>query len=120
MLIGEILRGIDNERDYRGVHWYDHTATSQVYTKFAPNTRSPDVVYPVWCPSNLNLPRQNLPCSPGGTDGSDHTAACRSRHAGGVQVVFGDGSAHFVANNVDLVVWQAYGSIANGETVPLP
>ncbi len=120
MVIGEILRGIDHERDYRGVHWYDHTATSQVYTKFAPNTRSPDVLYPFWCPSNLNLPRLGLPCSPGATDGSDNTAACRSRHQNGVQVAFGDGSAHFVRSNVDLVVWQAYGSIAGGETVAMP
>ena len=117
MVLGEILRGVGgNNRDYRGVHWYDHTATSQVYTKFSPNSRAPDVVYPVWCPPELNLPRRNLPCSKGSTSGSDHTAAARSRHLNGVQVVRGDGSTHFVQENLDLIVWQALGSIAGGES----
>jgi len=70
----------------------------------------------VWCPPELNLPRRNLPCAKGSTSGVDHTAAARSRHLNGVQVVRGDGSTHFVQENLDLIVWQALGSIAGGES----
>ena len=54
-----------------------------------------------------------MPC----TNGSPAHVAARSRHAGGVNVVFGDGSVHFVANSVDLATWQALGSINGGEVL---
>jgi hypothetical protein len=121
MLLGECLRGMrGNDREYRGVVWYDHTGTSQIFTKFSPNSTSPDVLYPVWCPAGMSEPGQNLPCVAGASSGSDNTAASRSRHAGGVQVVLGDGSAHFISETIDLVVWQAMGSIAGREVFTLP
>lgn len=121
MMLGECLRGIvGNDREYRGVHWYDHVGTSQIYTKFPPNSLSPDVLFPTWCPAVLNLPEQNLPCVPGASNGSDQTAASRSRHPGGVQVVLGDGSVHFVSDSIAIVIWQALGSIDGGEVASLP
>jgi hypothetical protein len=121
MLLGECLRGITgNDREYRGVFWYDHSGASQIFTKFSPNSTSPDVLFPTWCPAGLSQPGQNLPCTPGSTNGRDNTASSRSRHSGGVQVVLGDGSGHFISDNVDIVVWQAMGSIASGEVFTLP
>jgi prepilin-type N-terminal cleavage/methylation domain-containing protein len=121
MLSGECLRGIHgDDREYRGVHWYDHSAASQIYTKFSPNTTSPDVLYPVWCPPSVNMPAQNLPCVAGSSSGADNTAASRSRHPGGVHVVLGDASIHFVSDAIDIVVWQAAGSIASKEVEALP
>jgi prepilin-type processing-associated H-X9-DG protein len=41
----------------------------------------------------------------------------RSRHPGGVNVGFADGSVHFTSETVDLDTWRALGSI-NGNEVP--
>jgi prepilin-type N-terminal cleavage/methylation domain-containing protein/prepilin-type processing-associated H-X9-DG protein len=41
----------------------------------------------------------------------------RSMHPGGVNVLFADGSGHFIANSVDIGTWQALGSRNGGEAV---
>jgi prepilin-type N-terminal cleavage/methylation domain-containing protein/prepilin-type processing-associated H-X9-DG protein len=41
--------------------------------------------------------------------------AARSRHTGGVNVLLGDGSVHFVSNGVNLNVWRALSTRAGGE-----
>ncbi len=43
--------------------------------------------------------------------------AARSRHTGGVNVLMGDGSVHFVGNGVDMGVWRALATRAGGEVV---
>lgn len=116
MAIGECLRGVEDSFEYRGVYWYDHVGNSEIFTKFPPNSKNPDVLYPTWCPPQMNLPAQNLPCVPGSSSGLDNTASSRSRHPGGVQVGMADGSAQFISNNVDLAVWQSMGSINGDET----
>ena len=46
MAFGEMLTGIDVDNDARGVFWYDSGfGCSQIFTKFPPNTPSPDVRY---------------------------------------------------------------------------
>jgi prepilin-type N-terminal cleavage/methylation domain-containing protein/prepilin-type processing-associated H-X9-DG protein len=40
-----------------------------------------------------------------------------SRHSGGVNAAFCDGSVKFVKNSVSYLVWMAVGTIANGEVV---
>ncbi|MCH2113305.1 MAG: DUF1559 domain-containing protein [Pirellulales bacterium] len=121
MLVGECLTGVGgNDRDYRGVHWYDHSATSQIFTKYAPNSVNADVVYPIWCPPEANQPSLNLPCVGGSSNGKDQSASARSQHPSGVQVVLGDGSVHLITNSVDILAWQALGSIDAGDLVTLP
>ena len=41
----------------------------------------------------------------------------KSRHTGGAQMVLGDGSVHFVSENVDMLMYQRLGSKNDGETV---
>jgi prepilin-type N-terminal cleavage/methylation domain-containing protein len=43
-----------------------------------------------------------------------------SRHEGGVHVMMGDGSGHFLSENVDLGVWRAIGTRRSKEAVALP
>jgi prepilin-type processing-associated H-X9-DG protein len=43
--------------------------------------------------------------------------AARSYHTGGVSVGLADGSVRFTTDSVDLVVWRAVGTQANGEVV---
>lgn len=120
VLFAEILTGVNQDNDYRGVHWYDHVGTSQVFTKYQPNTPSPDVFISTWCTATTNLPNKNLPCVAGASDQRGDTAAARSRHSGGVQVALCDGSTRFIPDGVSLLTWQQIGSIAGREVVRVP
>jgi prepilin-type processing-associated H-X9-DG protein len=41
----------------------------------------------------------------------------RSRHAGGANVLLGDGSVRFIKSTVNVVSWQAVGTRRGGEVV---
>jgi prepilin-type processing-associated H-X9-DG protein len=114
MVFGEYLKGLpyrDAPLDYRGVSWIDFPGCSQLYTQSTPNSSSPDLFHPgKYC---YNRPDLNLPCA--ASSAEETTAASRSRHPGGVNVLFADGSVHFVGQNINLAIWQALGSINNGE-----
>jgi prepilin-type N-terminal cleavage/methylation domain-containing protein/prepilin-type processing-associated H-X9-DG protein len=43
--------------------------------------------------------------------------AARSKHAGGVNLLLGDGSVRFVRDSVDQVTWMAVGTRAGGEVI---
>jgi prepilin-type N-terminal cleavage/methylation domain-containing protein/prepilin-type processing-associated H-X9-DG protein len=56
------------------------------------------------------------------TNGEDtYTAvafrAARSNHSNGVNVLFGDGSVHFISNSVSLTTWRALATRSGGEVV---
>ncbi len=116
MVVGEYLRasasGSNAANDLRGQIFADQPGYSQVFTKFTPNPSNEDIIYREYCNS---LPEQNLPCTDSDRGNFD-SAASRSRHPGGVMVVYGDGSTHFASDNVDITVWQAITTIAGGET----
>jgi prepilin-type processing-associated H-X9-DG protein len=121
MIFGEYLTGLPPATapdDLRGVHWIDVPGMSQIYTHAGPNSAIPDLFNPSarFCPPSYNRPDLNLPC--GGGSVSEMTAASRSRHPGGVNVLKADGSVHFVSQNINLQTWQAMGSISGGEIVP--
>ncbi|MFO0864642.1 MAG: DUF1559 domain-containing protein [Gemmataceae bacterium] len=59
--------------------------------------------------ANATMP---APCVAGG---NMHQAA-RSRHTGGVNVLFGDGGIRFVTNGATLSVWQAASTMNGGES----
>lgn len=44
----------------------------------------------------------------------------RSYHTGGVNAALADGSTHFFADTIDLVVWKGLSTIAGRETVSIP
>ena len=120
MIFGEYLTGLPHAEapdDLRGVHWIDVPGMSQLYTQAAPNSTIPDLFNPAarFCPPSYNRPDLNLPCAGGSVN--EMTAASRSRHRGGVNVLKADGSVHFVSQNTNLSTWQAMGSISGGEIV---
>jgi prepilin-type processing-associated H-X9-DG protein len=43
--------------------------------------------------------------------------AATSKHSGGVNSLFADGSVRYVKNTIDASAWRALGSIAGGEVV---
>ncbi len=41
----------------------------------------------------------------------------RSRHPGGVNILFADGSVHFIKNSINVVTWRNLGTCAGGEVI---
>jgi prepilin-type N-terminal cleavage/methylation domain-containing protein/prepilin-type processing-associated H-X9-DG protein len=60
-----------------------------------------------------------LDCIVGISGVNDGWKAARSRHPGGANVLFGDGSVHFVKNSISVIVWMGLGTRAGGEVVSL-
>jgi prepilin-type processing-associated H-X9-DG protein len=121
MIFGEYLTGLPHAAapdDLRGVHWIDVPGMSQLFTHAAPNSPVQDLFNPSarFCPPSYNRPDLNLPCGGGSVD--EMTAASRSRHPGGVNVLKADGSVHFVPQDINWATWQAMGSISGGEIIP--
>jgi len=114
VIMTEYLRTTGASNDQRGLWWADQPGYGHVYSQLSPNSTSPDLTYQGWC---YNQPNINMPCI-SGDYGPNNTAGARSRHAGGVDALFGDGSVRFVNQNVDLLkVWRPLSTIAGGETV---
>jgi len=71
---------------------------------------------------NLNQYTHTVPPNYKGFDCGDtgiayaHVAA-RSKHSGGVNVCYADGSVHFVRESIDFATWQAMGTRAGGEVI---
>ena len=117
MAVTEYLKGIDEE-DMRGVFWTSRAGcqTLQVYQQ-GPNSSVQDSLYSGFCSTADNQPSLNLPCN--GTGGDDASyAGARSRHSGGVNAVFCDGSVHFIQDSIAIDCWRHLGWIADGNNVP--
>jgi prepilin-type N-terminal cleavage/methylation domain-containing protein/prepilin-type processing-associated H-X9-DG protein len=63
-----------------------------------------------------SMPAQGLACYSQGAQGGEFSGA-RSRHPGGVDCLFGDGSVHFVKNSINPMTWVQLGSIRGGEVI---
>jgi prepilin-type N-terminal cleavage/methylation domain-containing protein/prepilin-type processing-associated H-X9-DG protein len=63
-----------------------------------------------------SMPAQQLACYNQGNQGGEFTGT-RSRHPGGVNSAFGDGSVRFVKNSIAPMTWVALGSISAGEVI---
>jgi prepilin-type N-terminal cleavage/methylation domain-containing protein/prepilin-type processing-associated H-X9-DG protein len=109
ILNSEVLQ-VSSQNDERCEWWNDVTANFQTY--LTPNTTSPDQL-DSWCVSN---PGHNEPCI---AMGNTYllSIASRSRHPGGVNTLFADGSAHFIKNSIAYTVWRALGTVQQGEVI---
>jgi prepilin-type N-terminal cleavage/methylation domain-containing protein/prepilin-type processing-associated H-X9-DG protein len=63
-----------------------------------------------------NQPGQQLACYDQGHEGMEFVGS-RSRHPGGINALFGDGSVHFLKNSTNAMTWVQLGSIASGEVI---
>jgi len=69
----------------------------------------------------VDTPDVGVPCKNVGVSAVDRMQlAARSRHPGGVHVLMCDSSVHFVADEIDLVVWRGLSTRDGGESVALP
>jgi prepilin-type N-terminal cleavage/methylation domain-containing protein/prepilin-type processing-associated H-X9-DG protein len=113
MLMGETLTGPTQSSD-KATLWSDYSAgTVSIQTQLTPNSSAPDQLWGTTCCPTCNQPQQNLPCVV--NNSWNNYCAARSYHAGGVNVLFGDGSVHFIGNTVDINTWRGLATIAGGE-----
>jgi prepilin-type N-terminal cleavage/methylation domain-containing protein/prepilin-type processing-associated H-X9-DG protein len=127
----EILQGAQD--DVRGSLFITLAGASSFMTRFTPNGNIDYVplILP-WSTAGAatagakfdtlftglcdNMPVQQLGCVTNANEGQDFNGA-RSRHPGGINMVFGDGSVRFVKNSISPTTWLALGSIAAGEVL---
>jgi prepilin-type N-terminal cleavage/methylation domain-containing protein/prepilin-type processing-associated H-X9-DG protein len=93
--------GLGNSGAYysnlRGAKWINgHYADANYNHHLLPNDARPD------CSNASHNPGQ---------------AAARSNHIGGVNVLFGDGSVHYVSNSVNYSTWQAMATRAGNDSL---
>ena len=99
LLMSEVIVALhDTDFNTHGDIFNDdvEAAGAMFMTDYTPNSGT-DTMY---CNVN-NDPK--APC----TNGTPGTASARSRHLGGVNVLFCDGSVHFIADSIDSTSWQA-------------
>lgn len=122
VLASEVLAGYkegsasDSNFDTRGL-WAFYRMAAWSYTHFAgPNSLTGDKIVGTRC-----FPEPDLPCDNSGQDLLDQQhAVARSRHAGGVAVLFGDGHVDYVTDDIGLNVWRAISTIKGGEVASWP
>ncbi len=112
-LAGEVIQG--HRSDLRGLIYWAPAACFTTYLR--PNDTQPDVFWASygWCDPNP----PNPPCQPW-TSPSMFMLAARSRHPGGVNVALVDGSARFLADDIDVTLWRSLSTSKGGETVTVP
>lgn len=141
--VAEYLRGV-SDTDGRGAFWYNDAGMQMLHAAQGPNAIGPDVLnagrgsgnddWGCGASSPNNRSDLNLPCGPGaagGETGIDDAAAARSRHRGGVNVLFCDGHVAFIDDTINSRIdwtttpptygtWQRLVWIDDGRPVEAP
>lgn len=122
VFMSEVLQG--TAADLRGLMWSVSAGASSFNSRMTPNGLTDylglfngfDQLGETT--SCVNDPVHNLPCASTTEHGSNTAfSASRSRHSGGVNSLFGDGSVHFIKNSINPMIWVGLNSIAGGEVL---
>jgi hypothetical protein len=102
--------------DRRARIWCEKPGCYTIMTRNVPNSSREDEGN---CSETLiDAPCNDLP-SQAIARVASHNAS-RSRHPGGVSVLMCDSSAHFVNDDIDILVWRAMSTMAGGEVYESP
>ena len=115
LFVSELL-GYDDAADGRGTWAWAGMGGSSFTALYQPNSTTNDQIPACSSTISANDPRH---CKQNQTSGNVWASA-RSMHAGGVNASMGDGSVRFFVNNIDLAVWQALATRANGDVAVVP
>ncbi len=119
VISGKIDTPVGSKWDGRGLWTWSGMGACQYTHRNTPNSSVGDAMWnnPGSDESCTDMP--DMPCdNTHGTQHDEFHAAARSRHPGGVNVVFADGHVMFVRNAIDLVIWQRLAAIADGQEIP--
>ena len=144
MAVAEYLRGV-SDRDGRGAFWVNDAAMQMLHATRSPNANTPDTLHQGrvsvtqlaidWGCFSATSPNNrsdlNLPCTRGTLSsnriGLDGVATSRSRHRGGVNVLFCDGHVQFIDDTIEsrttpenYGTWQRLAWIDDGQAVSPP
>jgi prepilin-type N-terminal cleavage/methylation domain-containing protein/prepilin-type processing-associated H-X9-DG protein len=111
---GHAYNGI---QDLRGFTWWGEAAAFETW--LAPNSPQPDVQESTsWCPVNFpQIAAPNPPCTAPYTSTVGTVYGARSRHPGGVNTLFCDGSVKFTKNTINLLTWRALSTTMGSEVL---
>jgi prepilin-type N-terminal cleavage/methylation domain-containing protein/prepilin-type processing-associated H-X9-DG protein len=110
LLVGEVIQSVDNS--LRGFTWWGDAAGFETW--LGPNSLLPDVTQG-YCTNLFPIVvRPNPPCT-NSTATQGPTFALRSRHPGGVNTAFCDGSVKFIKNTINLFTYRALSTSQGGE-----
>ena len=108
MMMSEVIQAPDTELDVRGDIFNSGPGCAQFMTMYTPNS---GIDSPCDCTQAMGA---EAPCQNGGTD----YVSARSRHPGGVNTEFCDGSQIFIPNAIDSAYWQSLSAKSAGVVVP--
>jgi len=116
----EVLQG--ETYDIRGLMWSTIPGGCSFFSRMPPN--NPQDYYRTGIAGDflnnsyfcVSEPAQDLPCTPNAGDQSAYAGA-RSRHPGGINTLFGDGSVRFLKNSVNMPVWLGLNTVNGGEVI---
>ncbi len=115
VFVSEVL-GYDDAADGRGTWVWAGMGGSSFTALYQPNSTTNDTIPACSSAIPANDPRH---CQQNQTNGNVWASA-RSMHIGGVNASMGDGSVRFFVNGIDLTVWQALATRANGDIAVVP
>ena len=112
LMMSEVLKPwVHTDKDWRGdIHNDD--GEFRFNTLLTPNSSAPDIIRSGFF-SDTGDPL--MPAVAG--DVTAQLSGARSRHKGGVNVAFCDGSVKFIADGISLNTFKALGSMDGGETI---
>ena len=103
--------------DIRGAVIMPAAGGNMFLTHTTPNSATQDVL--LNCEASIPANHLNrLNCTQNQTTGNTWAAA-RSKHGGGVNAAFADGSVRFISNGVDPTTWKGLGTKSGGEVANL-
>lgn len=110
MLLSEIVfPSADETFDVRGDFMNDDNPCTQYMTINTPNANVADV--------SPHVPPSVIPEDPPYQQGGNAHKTARSRHPGGVNVAFADGSVRMIQDGITPAVWHAMGTMNGDELV---
>jgi prepilin-type processing-associated H-X9-DG protein len=111
MLLSEVIMAtVDTDYDIRGDMMNDDRPCTMFMTTNTPNSGTDVSPY-----CSATAYPNNPPCTSAGSTFAQKAA--RSKHIGGVNVLFADGHVQFVSNGISLATWRALGTM-NGGDIP--
>jgi prepilin-type N-terminal cleavage/methylation domain-containing protein/prepilin-type processing-associated H-X9-DG protein len=119
LLVSETIMALnDTDYDIRGDMMNDDVPCTQFMTINTPNSGTDVTPFCSQRPGEPN-PGQPYPWNPPctGTGNTNSHKAARSKHSGGVNTVFADGSIHFIRDSIALATWRALGTMNGGDQV---